>query len=131
MKILGKNVVIATKKMCMEYTSKIHGGFEDCLFGSNEYKGDVLERDVLFVKDKKGYYIELEDLKSFPTLSLICFGAATRWKTSPNKAGDEYIDDIKPYFAKYDQETFYDIKTLIRMLNVYKTEEYQKTLSIN
>ncbi len=128
MKILGKNVVVATKKICMEYTSKIHGGFNDCILGANEYKGDDLEKDIIYIKDKKGYYVELEDLKSFPTLSLICYGAAPRWKTSPNRAGDEYIDNIKPYFAKLDQETLYDIKTLISMLNVYKTDEYQKTL---
>ena len=131
MKILGKNVVVATKKICMEYTSKISGGFSDCLIGSCDYKGSDLEKNVIFVQDKKGYYVELEDLKSFPNLSLICYGAARRWKTLPNRAGDEYIDDIKPYFAKYDQETLYDIKTLISRLNVYKTEEYQKTLSVN
>lgn len=129
MKILGKDVVVATKKICMEYTSKINGGFEDCLVGSNEYKGDEFERDVIFVKDKKGYYIELEDLKSFPTLSLICFGAARRWKSSPNKAGDEYIDDIKPYFAEYDQETLFDLKQLISAAKVYNTNEYQLTLN--
>lgn len=131
MKVLGKNVVIATKKICVEYTSRISGEFNDCLVGSKDYLGENIKKDVIFVKDKKGYYVELEELKSFPTLSLICYGAARRWKTSPNRAGDEYIDNIKPYFAKLDQETLYDIKTLISTLNVYKTEEYQKTLSTN
>ena len=126
MKILGKNVVVATKKMCMEYTSKIHGGFEDCLVGSNDYKSEDLEKDVIFVKDKKGYYVELEDLKSFPTLSLICFGSARRWKTSPNRAGDEYIDNIKPYFAIYDQETLYDIKTIIEKAEVHNANKNQQ-----
>ena len=116
MKILGKNVVIGTKKLCTEYTSKIHGGFVDCLIGSNEYNGEDLEKNVIFIRDKKGYYVEIKDLNPFPTLSLICYGAAQRWKTSPNRAGDEYIDNIKPYFTKSNQETLYDLKTLIKII---------------
>ena len=124
MKILGKNIVIATKKMCIEYTSKIHGAFSDCVFASNDYKGCVLEKDVIFVQDKNGHYIELEDLKSFPTLSLICYGAAPRWKASPNKAGDKYIDNIKPYFdSKVNQEKLFDVKTICKILTIEKDEE--------
>ena len=127
MKILGKNVVIATKKMCMEYTSKAQCNFDNSVIEYNVYKGKNLEKNVIFVKDKNWYYVELEDLKSFPTLSLICFGAAPRWRTSPNKAGDEYIDDIKPCFdSKVNQERLWDIKTIIKIITIEKKIEMEK-----
>ncbi len=131
MKILGKDVVVGTKKICMEYISRIQGGFSDSFVGYTDYKGDDLEKDVLFIRDKKGYFVELKELGSHPTFSLICFGAATRWKTSPRHAGDYYIDDIKPYFEKYDQNTLFDLKQLVHTAKVYSTEEYQSTLTNN
>ena len=133
MKISGKNVVIATKKLCIKYTSKIHGGFGDCVFGSNDYKCSVLEKDIIFVKDKNGYYVELEDLKSLPNLTLICYGAAPRWKTSPRMAGDKYIDDIKPYFdSKVNQEKLFDVKTLFKILTIEKKIDMEEQqISVN
>lgn len=126
MKILGRDVVFGTKKICKEYTTKANGTFDDCIVSCKEYKGDNIERNVIFIRDKKGYYIELKDLETFPTLSLICYGAAPRWKTSPNSAGDCYVADIKPYFSAYDQEKLYEIKTLIKSLQNYDLEKHEE-----
>lgn len=133
MKIYGKQVFVGTKKLCTEYTSKIIGGFSDCYVGSKEYKGEPLETNVIFIQDKNGYYVDLEDAKSFPTLSLICFGAAHRWKNSPNRAGDEYIDNIKPYFdSKVNQEKLFDVKTLLKILTIEKEIEMKENqISVN
>ncbi len=127
MKILGKNVVVGTKKICVEYTSKIHGGFGDCFFESDEFKGENLEKNVIFIREKNGYLIEIGELDSFPTLSLICFGAARRWKTSPRNAGDFYVDEIKPYFdSKVNQEKLFDVKTIVKILTIEKKIEIEK-----
>ena len=63
-----------------------------------------------------------------PTFSLICYGAARRWKTYPKNAGDYYVDEIKPYLPSYDQDTLYELKTLISAAKIYRTKEYQSTL---
>ncbi len=126
MKILGRNVVIGTKKICIEYTSKIQDGYEDYLVGKNEYKGKKLEENVLFVRDKKGYLIELKDLETFPTLSLICFGATTRWNTAPRNAGDYYVDEIEPYFTKSNQESLFELNTLIKIIRIEKSNSQQE-----
>lgn len=133
MKILGKNVIVGTKKLCTEYISKLNTDFNDCYVGSNEYKGNDLEKNVVFIRDKKGYLIEVNDFGSFPTLSLICYGAATRWKTYPKNAGDYYVDDIKPYFdSKINQETLFDFKTLLKILTTEKKIEMEEQqISIN
>ncbi len=130
MKVLGKNVVIGTKKICVKFTSAIQGGFDDSIVEIEEYVGANIETNVIFIRDKKGYLIELKDLGSFPTLSLICFGAATRWKTTPLNAGDYYIDDIKPYFDENSQETLFDIKSLMLLIKNLNKES-QNTISIN
>ena len=132
MKILGENVVIGTKKICVEYTTKIQGSLTDSFVGSCEYKGNNLEENVVFIRDKNGYLVEVSELGTFPTLSLICFGAATRWKTFPRNAGDFYVDDVKPYFSKSNQETLYDLNILIKILknsNESKCEE--STIELN
>ena len=129
MKVFGKNVVVGTKKICTEFTSKINGCLDDCQVSSVEYKGEDLENNILFIRDKLGYLVELRELGSFPTLSLICYGGTTRWKTSPKTAGDFYISDITPYFSSYDQDTLFDLKQLVSAAKVYNTKEYQITLN--
>ena len=125
MKILGKNVIVATNKICIEYTSKIADEINGSIVSSFDYKGKTLKQNIIYIKDKNGYYVALEDLKSFPTLSLICYGAAQRWKSSPHHVGDVYIDDIKPYFSKLNQETLYDLKTLVKILEIDKLIELE------
>ena len=131
MKVLGKDVVVGTKKICMEYISRIQGGFGDSFVGGTDYKGGDLEKNVVFIRDKKGYLVELNELGSHPSFSLIFYGAATRWRTSPRNAGDYYIDDIRPYFDENNQDTLFDLKYLVNSAKVYSTEEDQSTLTNN
>ena len=129
MKIFGKQVVIGTKKLCIEYTSKIMGAFEDCHVGYHDYKGDVLEKDIIFLKDKKGYLVDIRDIDGSGFLELTFYGACPRYKTQPKHAGDEYIDNIKPYLPSYDQDTIYDLKQIISRIKTKYTNENQSILN--
>lgn len=116
MKIYGKQVFIGTKKLCTEYTSKIIGGSSDCHIGSYEYKGTPLESNVIFIQDKYGYYVDINDIDGGGFLALHCYGAALRYKNHPNDAADIYVDELKPYLPTYDQEKLFEVKNLIYSL---------------
>lgn len=116
MKIYGKQVFIGSKKLCTEYTSKIIGGFSDCYIGNFEFKGKDIEKDIIFIKDKNGYLIDIKDIEGTGFLALNCYGAVTRYKTEPHRAGDYYIGDLKPYMSELDQEIIFDLKTLLQAL---------------
>lgn len=122
MKIYGKQVLIGTKKLCVEYTSKIVGEFEDCHVGYHDYKGEDVETDIVFFMDKKGYLVDVRDIDGSGFLELTFYGACPRFRTQPRHAGDEYIDDIKPYFfSKSNQETSFDLNTLIKIIKNEKS----------
>ena len=116
MKIYGKQVFIGSKKLCTEYTSKIIGRFSDCSVGNYEFKGEDIEKDIIFIQDKKGYLINIKDIEGTGFLALNCYGAATRYKSEPNYAGEYYIGDLKPYMSEAEQEILFDLKTLITTL---------------
>ena len=127
MKIFGKQVVIGTKKICVEYTSKIVGGFEDCHVGYHDYKGENLEKDIIFVKDKKGYLVDIRDIEGNGLFELNFYGACPRYRTQPKHAGDEYIDQIRPYFeSNVNQEKLFDVKTLLKIITIEKEIEEQQ-----
>ena len=121
MKIYGNQVLIGTKKICVEYISKIMGKSENCHVGYHEYKGDDLEKDIVFIKDKKGYLIDIRDIDGRGFLELNFYGACPRYRTQPKHAGDEYIDEIKPYFdSNVNQEKSFDAKTILKILTIEK-----------
>ncbi len=122
MKVLEKNVFLGTKKICVEYTSKLNG--------PSNFKGELLEQNIIFIKDKHGYYIDVRDTEGLTFLALTMYGAAKRWKTSPNTIGDEYIDDIKPYFNNLNESKEVDIKTLINIAKLI-SETNNDTHSLN
>ena len=128
MKIFGRQVVVGTKKLCVEYTSKIVGEFEDCHVGYHDYKGEEIEKDIVFIKDKKGYLVDVRDIDGSGFLELTFHGACPRFRTQPRHAGDEYIDNIKPYLPTYDQDTIYDLKHVINRIKTESTNENQSTL---
>ncbi len=116
MKIYGKQVLIGSKKICMEYTTKIIGGFDDCQIGHYDYKDTTLEKDIIFIKDKQGYLIDIRDIDGSGFLALNIFGSVSRYKTEPHHAGDLFVSNLKPYMSEIDQETVFDLKTLLQSL---------------
>ena len=116
MKIYGKQVFVGTKKLCVEYTSKVVGSFDDCYVGSNEYKGEDIEKNVIFFRDKNGYFIDINDIDGSGFLALNFYGAVPRYRKTPNKTTDIYVDDLKTYLPECDQETLYEVKDLIYTL---------------
>lgn len=122
MKVLKKNIFIGTKKICVEYTSKLNG--------PSNFKSELLERNIIFVKDKQGYYVDIRDTEGMTFLALTMYGAAKRLKTIPKKVGDEYIDDIKPYYSERDQDKEADMKTLINTAKMI-SETNNDTLLLN
>lgn len=127
MKILGKNVYIGNLLICTEYTSRIIGGFEDCHVGEKSHVGEILEKNVLFIQDKNGLFVKVQDTEGLGSIALKVFGAAPRYKTSPHDAGDQYIE-IKHYFEQIDYKTKYDLKELLEIskrpdLNIQETIE--------
>ena len=116
MKIYGKQVFIGTKKICVEYTSKYIVGLSDSFVGGYEYKGSAIEEDVIFIKDKNGYFIDIKDIDGSGFLALNLYGAAIRYKSKPNQAGDHYIDDLKPYMPTLDHDQLFDLKELLKTL---------------
>ena len=116
MKIYGKQVLIGSKKLCIEYTSKIFGGFSDSYLNSIEFKGSTLEDNIIFIQDKHGYLIDIRDITGNGFLALNLYGGAVRYRTKPYEAGDHYVADLRPYMSDLDQETLFDLKTLIQEL---------------
>ena len=119
MKILGKDVFIGNKCVCTEFTSKILGDLNDKRVGEKSHEGKIVERDIMFVKDKSGYYVDIRDTEGLGAFALKFFGAAPRWITNPYKAGDEYIE-IKPYFSKSAQEDKFTLEELLEIANISK-----------
>ena len=116
MKVYGKQVFVGSKKLCIEYTSKIIGGFSDCYVGSSEFKGEEIENNVIFIQDKHGYFVDINDISGSGFISLNVYGAVPRFTKSPNKAGDMFVDDLKNYLPLNDHETLYEVKDLIHTL---------------
>lgn len=116
MKILGKNVYIGNKCLCTEYTSKIYHSHEDTYIGEKSHERDIIAKNILFVKDKDGYYVDIHDTEGIGSIAIKVFGAAPRWRTSPHDAGDEFVE-VKPYFDETYFEMKFDLKELIEMSN--------------
>lgn len=114
MRILGKNVYIGNKCLCIEYTSRITGNYGDTKVGKKSHKSNIIEKNVLFIKDKEGYFVDIRDTEGLGAIAIKMFGAAPRWKTSPHDAGDEYVE-VKPYFPLCDQDIKFDLKELLEM----------------
>jgi len=116
MKIYGKQVFIGTKKICVECISKLVAGTEDMHVGSKEYKGAIKENNVIFIQDKYGYFVDINDIKGSGFLELKIYGAVARYTQSPHRIGDVYVDNLKNYLPKHEHETLYDVKELVERL---------------
>ncbi|MBR4998501.1 MAG: hypothetical protein IKY10_01355 [Clostridia bacterium] len=118
MKILGKNIYIGKKYLCSEFTYEIDdintlSTHEKC------HKGIVIGDNALFVKDKSGYFVDIEDIGFIGSLALKVYGAAPRWSKHPDRAGCKYVE-VQHYFNGCDLETPFDLKDLISIANSLK-----------
>lgn len=115
MKVLGKNVVIATKKICVEHTSKIQNAFDEYSIVESFHKGVDFEKNIIFIIDKNGYYVDLRDTDGVPSILLKIFGSVPRYKSHPTHVGDKYIDDVQPFFSICDGEKLFELKELVEV----------------
>lgn len=127
MKILGKNVYIGNICICTEFTSQIMGDLKDIQIGEKSHKCKVLDENVLFVKDANGLYVDVRETEKIGGFAIRVFGAATRYKQTPLKAGDYYID-AKHYFNDTQSNELYDLKELLHIAQNLKTNKTEITL---
>lgn len=127
MKILGKDVYIGNLCICTEYTSHIIGDFKDIHIGEKSHKGKVLEKDILFIKDKNGMYVDARDTAGIGSLAIKVYGAATRYTRTPHEAGDQYIA-VSHYFNESQFDDQFDIKELLNIAKDLKTQENQSSI---
>lgn len=95
MKILGKDVYLGKKCICSEFTYEIED-FETLSTHEKSHKGIVIEDNVLFIQDKTGNFVDINDIGFIGSLALKVYGAAQRWSKSPTRAGSKYVE-IKPF----------------------------------
>ena len=112
MKILGKNVYIGNICICTEYTSQIISDLDEIYIGEKSHEGKILEKDVLFIKDAHGLYVDARDTEGIGSLAIRAYGAAKRFKRAPHNAGDCYID-VKHYYSKAQFQDQFNLKDLL------------------
>lgn len=123
MKIKKKDVYYGTKCLCTKYITEINGGFGGCFVGSESYKDQELERDVVFVKMGENDYRTPEDLYSVAHGIFSLMSKETLSKISmpiflkhPRTAGDYFVKDLEPYFGNLEAEGKIDLKNLVSMV---------------
>lgn len=121
MKILGKNVYIGKKCICTEFTREVDD-LETLHTHEKSHNGIIIEENVLFIEDKHGLFVDINDISSLGGFALKVYGAAPRWPKNPTKAGSKYID-IKPYFSENNKEQQFDLKYLISLSQSLKIED--------
>lgn len=125
MKISGKDVYIGNILVCTEYTSKVIGKWPDSQIGEKSHEGDIIEQNILFIKDKNNFFVKVTDTQGFGSIALKIYGAAQRYTTTPHNAGHLYVE-VKPYFHKNDNQKYY-LKDLVEIAkNINKDQEYEK-----
>ena len=112
MKIYGKQVFVGSKKICVDYSHKIIEDISEPI-ETVEYFGKDVEKDLIFIKDKSGYFIDINDIYGSGFLAMHCYGAVKRYKNFPKYAGDEYVANLKPYFSENLWQEKFDLKDLI------------------
>ena len=115
MKIYGKQVFVGSKKICVDYSYKIIGDISEPI-ETVEFFGKEIEKDIIFLQDKSGYFIDINDIYGSGFLAMHCYGAVKRFKKFPKHTGDEYIADLKPYFTENLWQEKFDLKDLIESI---------------
>lgn len=127
MKILGKNVYIGNICICTEYTSQLIGDFRDIHVGEKSHKGQILEENILFIKDANGLYVDARDTEGIGSLAIKMYGGARRYKRTPHEAGDQYIT-VKHYFNEAQSSVEYPLKELLLIAKSLKSSNNEFSL---
>lgn len=114
MKVYGKNIYSGNLKLCTTYT---HTSSIEPMYEKSTYSGKVLAKDILFIQDHDGNFIDVRDLEGFGSVAYSVFDSATRYTVEPTKAGEAYVCNITKLFDSNKDFEKYTLKEIISMAN--------------
>lgn len=113
----GKDVFVATLKKCLDIKD------------NKILKSRTIDLGVILIKFEENDYRSPKDLQNNNCTKLTRKEIKTikmrSLSTTPSKAGDIYITNIKPYYTEFNKNTRLGIKELIEI------EELQRGVSVD
>jgi len=113
MKINGKNIFIGDLCICTKYSTEIIEEFEDGTYMTrNKFEGKPIKENIVYIKDKHGYFLELQETETLGALAVAMYGAAQRWTSKPLKCEDIYVGNLKHYFSQNELDKEFSLNQL-------------------
>lgn len=82
----------------------------------NKFSGKPIKENLVLIKDKHGYFLDIYETETLGSLAASMYGAAQRWTGRPLKCEDIYIDNLENYFSLDEQEKEFTIRKLLQIV---------------